>query len=136
MIRRPPRSTLFPYTTLFRSVLVNGRRVQPGSPSGGTPAVDLDFIPAELIQRVEILTGGASSTYGADAVGGVVNFILNDKYQGVKFTAEYGFYNHHNSNGIDSTVSSRPNYVLPPSSVNVGYNRDFSFLMGMNTPND
>ena len=117
-------------------VLVNGRRVQPGSPSGGTPAVDLDFIPAELIQRVEILTGGASSTYGADAVGGVVNFILNDKYQGVKFTAEYGFYNHHNSNGIDSTVSSRPNYVLPPSSVNVGYNRDFSFLMGMNTPND
>src|SRR5207237_779371 len=89
-------------------VLVNGRRVQPGSPSGGTPAVDLDFIPAELIQRVEILTGGASSTYGADAVGGVVNFILNDKYQGVKFTAEYGFYNHHNSNGIDSTTTAPP----------------------------
>src|SRR5207248_10670846 len=48
-------------------VLVNGRRVQPGSPSGGTPAVDLDFIPAEMIQCVEILIFGACTTYRADA---------------------------------------------------------------------
>ena len=58
-------------------VLVNGRRLPAGSPR--SVAADLNQIPAALIKRVEVLTGGASAVYGSDAVAGVVNFIMNDR---------------------------------------------------------
>src|SRR5882724_7211866 len=59
-------------------VLVDGRRLGQGSPYTfiQSPAPDLDQIPAGLVDRIEVVTGGASSVYGSDAVGGVVNFIL------------------------------------------------------------
>ena len=59
-------------------MLVNGRRLMPGDPDGGS-AADLNQIPLALVKRVEVLTGGASSVYGADAVAGVVNFIMDDR---------------------------------------------------------
>lgn len=61
-------------------VLVNGRRYV--SSSTDTAGVDTNLIPADWIDRVEIITGGASAIYGADAVSGVVNFILKKQYQG------------------------------------------------------
>ncbi|WP_439106044.1 TonB-dependent receptor domain-containing protein [Congregibacter sp.] len=61
-------------------VLVDGRRHVAGS--AGTQAVDVGSIPMQLIERVEVLTGGASAVYGADAVTGVVNFVLKDDYEG------------------------------------------------------
>jgi outer membrane receptor protein involved in Fe transport len=61
-------------------VLVNGRRHVAGV--GGSQAVDIGSIPQQLIERVEVLTGGASAIYGADAVTGVVNFILKDEFEG------------------------------------------------------
>ena len=60
-------------------VLINGRRAQPINP---TMVVDTNSIPAAAIQRVEMISGGASAVYGADAVGGVVNFILKDDFEG------------------------------------------------------
>lgn len=65
-------------------VLVNGRRFVAGIPTSAT--VDLNTIPADFIERVEILTGGASASYGSDAVAGVVNIILKKNFQGM--TAE------------------------------------------------
>ena len=62
-------------------VLMNGKRVTPTSSSG---VVDINSIPASLIKSVEVLTGGASSVYGSDAVAGVVNFILRDDFEGVE----------------------------------------------------
>src|SRR5690348_8071740 len=62
-------------------VLVNGHRVLD---------TDLNIIPAELVERVEVLNDGASATYGSDAIGGVVNFILRSNYQGAQFSADYG----------------------------------------------
>ena len=62
-------------------VLVNGRRLPYGSVN--TAAADLNQIPAPLIKRVEILTGGAGAVYGSDAVSGVVNFLMNDKFEAV-----------------------------------------------------
>ncbi|HVS77424.1 MAG TPA: TonB-dependent receptor [Steroidobacteraceae bacterium] len=61
--------------------LIDGKRVMPGSPLGG-PEADLNFIPQALIERVEVLTGGASSVYGSDAVAGVVNFIMKKDFNG------------------------------------------------------
>lgn len=62
--------------------VVNGRRHVAGVE--GTSAVDVGTIPSALIERVEVLTGGASAIYGADAVTGVVNFILKDDFEGVE----------------------------------------------------
>ena len=62
-------------------VLVNGRRYVSGVP--GDTAVDLNTIPTDFIERVELLTGGASATYGSDAVAGVVNIILKKNFNGV-----------------------------------------------------
>ncbi len=64
-------------------VLVNSRRFVPTFPDGGT--VDLNFIPVGLIDRVEVLTGGASAAYGSDALAGVINFILKEDFDGWEF---------------------------------------------------
>ncbi|HEY0627245.1 MAG TPA: TonB-dependent receptor [Allosphingosinicella sp.] len=79
--------------------LINGRRLLPGDPAPASgSAADINIIPASLLRRVEVLTGGASSTYGADAVAGVVNFIMDSNFTGVRLDAQYGFYQHNNTN--------------------------------------
>lgn len=67
-------------------VLINGRRGM-GSTGGGV--VDVNTIPASLIDRVEVITGGAATTYGADAVSGVVNFIMKNRFQGFELDAQH-----------------------------------------------
>ena len=62
------------------------------------------MVPTALVQRVELLTGGASSVYGADAVGGVVNFIIDKKFEGVKINGGYSFYNHKNDDSASQEV--------------------------------
>lgn len=62
-------------------ILVDGERVVPSSPTG---VVDINTIPAGLIDRIEVVTGGASAVYGSDAIAGVVNFILKDDYEGAE----------------------------------------------------
>ncbi|MGH8175437.1 MAG: TonB-dependent receptor domain-containing protein [Steroidobacter sp.] len=114
-------------------VLVNGRRLMPGDPTqNGNAAPDLNQIPAALIERVEVLTGGASAVYGADAVAGVVNFIMNDNFEGVRVDAHYGFYQHENSSGINDIVAAR-GFDTPDSSVMDGYSKDITFVMGVNS---
>lgn len=76
--------------TVRTLVLVNGRRHVPGGQ--GSAAVDINTIPNNMVKQVETLTGGASSVYGADAVTGVVNFILRDggDFDGIEFSAQSG----------------------------------------------
>jgi outer membrane receptor protein involved in Fe transport len=71
--------------------LIDGRR-QVGS-NGGSLAVDVDTIPRLLIENIEIVTGGASSVYGADAVSGVLNFVLRKDFEGLEIDANYGMIN-------------------------------------------
>jgi len=68
-------------------VLMDGLRLTPSNVSG---VVDLNTIPSALIENVEILTGGASSTYGSDAIAGVVNFRMKRDFEGVAVNAQYG----------------------------------------------
>lgn len=81
-------------------VLVNGRRLGIGSPYTfiQAPAPDLDQIPSALVERVEVLTGGASATYGSDAVAGVINFIMKKNFEGIQIDANYGSNWHENHN--------------------------------------
>jgi iron complex outermembrane recepter protein len=112
-------------------VLQDGRRLAPGAPDGRNFA-DLDQIPVELIERVEVLTGGASSTYGADAVAGVVNFIMNTHYEGVKLDVGYGMYQHSNHESLYSGIESAQGDATPPSEVNTGFNKNLAFTAGSN----
>jgi iron complex outermembrane recepter protein len=68
-------------------VLLDSKR-SPASSTQGT--VDVNTFPQGLIERVEVVTGGASAAYGSDAVGGVVNFVLNNKFRGLKMSYDYG----------------------------------------------
>ena len=77
-------------------VLVNGRRLQPGDPRQGAVA-DINFIPSALVKRVDVLTGGASSVYGADAVAGVVNFIMDTNFRGLRLDAQASTFMHYNN---------------------------------------
>lgn len=93
-------------------VLVNGRRVVPGDPNSS--AADINIIPGSMIKRVDVLTGGASSVYGADAVAGVVNFIMDTEFEGFRIDGQYSFYNHDNRAGsqIRNALNAR-NFGFP-----------------------
>src|SRR5438094_5599819 len=121
-------------------VLINWRRLPPGSPRSGSDsyAADLNPIPAPLIQRVELLTGGASAVYGSDAISGVVNFIMNDRFEGLQVNVDRSFYNHrqHDSQICD-IVAAR--HATNPSQFNVPGNvtrdgdiKNLSLLLGGN----
>src|SRR5690606_3459370 len=69
-------------------VLVNGRRQVAGIP--GSAAVDFNTIPVQMIERVEVITGGASAIYGSHALAGVINVILRDDFDGTEFGYQYG----------------------------------------------
>jgi iron complex outermembrane receptor protein len=71
-------------------VLLNGRRMANFASPGDAAGVDLNTIPAAAIQRVEVLLDGASSLYGSDAIGGVINFITRRDYQGAEVNVSAG----------------------------------------------
>src|SRR6266513_349579 len=117
-------------------VLINGRRLPPGSPRSGSDsyAADLNQIPAPLIQRVELLTGGASAVYGSDAISGVVNFIMNDRFEGLQIDVDRSFYNHQQHNSVASVVEARsasnPSQFQVPGNVGAdGAIKNISLLM-------
>lgn len=69
-------------------VLINGRRMAPFGLDSA--AVDINAIPMEAIERIDVLTDGASSIYGSDAMAGVINFILRKDFEGIELNADFG----------------------------------------------
>lgn len=124
-------------------VLINGRRFQPASiVNGGAPLADLNTIPITLVERVEVLTGGASAVYGADAVGGVVNFIMRKDFEGVEVGVQYGITDHENDDAV-SRERIRVREALNPTEfrrpnehVNDGRTINVWGVMGANTADD
>lgn len=116
-------------------VLVNGRRLGPGDPE--TPNPDINVIPSAIVSRVDVLTGGASSVYGSDAVSGVVNFIMDTELTGIRMDAQYSFYQHNNRHEgagdglIDGPLGLRArNFGFPTGSVADGGTFDVSVAFG------
>ena len=74
-------------------VLLDGRRLTDASAAaaGGGDFTDVNLFPSALVKRIEILKDGASAIYGTEAIGGVVNVILDQEFQGFEFSARYGF---------------------------------------------
>jgi outer membrane receptor protein involved in Fe transport len=119
-------------------VLVNSRRLGLGDPNTGdpNPAPDLDQIPVALIDHVEVLTGGASATYGSDAVGGVVNFIMKHDFEGVQVDGTFGIDEHDNHNIALQQAISLVGSTPATGSKWDGKNDDFSVIFGANAPDD
>jgi iron complex outermembrane receptor protein len=112
-------------------VLINGRRLQAGDPAQSVPVADINFIPAAIVRRVDVLTGGASSVYGADAVSGVVNFIMDTEFEGIRLDGQYSFYQHENdtSNQVVQELVRR-NFANPGNNVADGGTMDLSGAIG------
>lgn len=88
-------------------VLVDGKRLPYGSPTQGGIASDINLVPAQLVERVEITTGGASAIYGSDAVAGVANFILRKDFEGFEIDGLFGFAQSGNgSEGVQAATIS------------------------------
>ena len=125
-------------------VLMNGRRLPIGTTNqGGNSAPDVNQIPAALIKRVEVLTGGASAVYGSDAVSGVVNFVMNDKFEGFQLELNHSFFNHKQKNpsGIADIVAGRAatnpsQFAVPGDKSADGKETNLSMLLGGNFAGD
>ncbi len=102
--------------------LLNGRRMASGD--AFATSADLNFIPSALVKRVDILTGGASSAYGADAVAGVVNFVLDTEFDGFQGEAQWNGFQHNNDNTQAQQINTARGYTAPSGNTwnNGGYN--------------
>lgn len=90
-------------------VLIDGRRVVAGVP--GSAQVDLSMIPSSFIERVDVLTGGASAVYGSDAVAGVVNFIYRKNFEGVQLNAQTGISEQGDDNQYSANLTAGGNFA-------------------------
>jgi iron complex outermembrane receptor protein len=123
-------------------VLIDNRRLMPGDPTSSLiVAADLNFIPSALVERVDVLTGGASATYGADAVAGVVNFVMLKNFEGVRIDAQYSGYQHDNDNSGAQNVlrTAAKTAILPsqfaiPGNLFEGEGSEVSLVLGVNAP--
>jgi outer membrane cobalamin receptor len=108
--------------------LLNGKRMQPGSI--WSEVADVGQIPVQLLERVDVLTGGASAVYGSDAVAGVVNFITR-KVNGVEVSVSTGGYRHDNDgkNVVIAPLKAK-NFPYPTGTANDGDTDSFSMIMG------
>ncbi|WP_327466563.1 TonB-dependent receptor plug domain-containing protein [Sphingopyxis sp.] len=91
---------LGPQRTLL---LVDGRRIAPSSVIGAT---DTNLIPQDLVKRVDVVTGGASAAYGSDAVSGVVNFILDTRFEGLRGEVVGGISNYGDGRTFKASVTA------------------------------
>jgi iron complex outermembrane receptor protein len=126
-------------------VLIDGKRLQPGDPggAGNDPEPDINFIPPQLIDRVEVLTGGASAVYGSDAVAGVVNFIMKKNFQGLEIDAETSIGEHENNNAqvraanaVAVNTFGLPSLNLPSGATWAGQRHTVTIIGGVNSPDD
>ena len=116
-------------------VLVDGKRLMPGDTGiiAGS-AADLNQIPEALVDRVELVTGGASAVYGSDAVAGVVNFIMKKDFQGLQIDTEYRFAQHDEHDGNLQNLERAAGITPPSGSVTDGAIWEITAVAGANAP--
>ena len=100
-------------------VLVNGRRHVAGEPNSA--AVDINSIPTDLIERVDVLTGGASAVYGADGVSGVVNFILKRDFDGFSARSQFGISSQGDAGNRFASVAIGRNFADGRANLTLAY---------------
>lgn len=89
-------------------VLVNGRRQVTSTP--GIERIDVNTIPSDLVERIDIVTGGNSAVYGSDAVAGVVNFVLQDDFEGVRLRGQSGISSRGDRGSYFASITAGKNF--------------------------
>ncbi len=108
-------------------VLVDGHRITPVGTNAS--AVDVDIIPTSILERVDIVTDGGSSLYGADAVSGVINFITKKKFDGIRIDADYGFGTTLTSyNEWNASITAGTSWKTGNAYISVGHNYNSNVL--------
>ncbi|WP_260928107.1 TonB-dependent receptor [Novosphingobium sp. 9] len=107
-------------------LLIDGRRMLPQQ------AVDTNFVPSSLIDRIDVVTGGASAVYGSDAVSGVVNFVLKKDLDGFRMDFQNSLFQHNNNNSYLRGIVAGQGYATAPSSVVDGGKLDVNASFGKN----
>ena len=110
--------------------LIDGRRLPFGDSS--TTSANINVVPTQLVERIEIITGGASAVYGSDAVAGVANFILKDDYEGLEIDIQGGFHQAGNSSRLAEGILAAAQEPIPDSTTD-GRELQLSVTMGANT---
>ncbi len=113
-------------------VLVNGRRLPAGSSLQGGIGADVNQIPSALVQSIEVLTGGASVTYGSDAVAGVVNFLMKKDFEGVQLDYQFSQYSHHNDSRKWQRIVGEAGYPFADGTETDGDTSSASLVVGTN----
>ena len=115
-------------------VLIDGKRLGTGDPNTANPnpAPDLDQIPVALIERIDVVTGGASAVYGSDAVAGVVNFIMKKNFEGIQADVQIGADRINNHNDYFQSLAAKAGIPIPTGSGTTGRNKSFSLTAGTN----
>jgi iron complex outermembrane receptor protein len=111
-------------------VLIDGKRLPFGSPFSSSANVDM--VPARMVERVDIVTSGASAVYGSDAVAGVVNFITKRDFEGFEFDYQYSTNYNKNSNGYMQNLLAEAEF-FDPGATTAGEASLMSVLMGVNS---
>ncbi len=107
--------------------LVNGQRLPPGSAESS----DISIVPAAVIKRVDLLTGGASAVYGSDAIAGVVNFVLDTDFEGVSLNAGTSAYQHDNGNTYMQGLMDSRGFKYPKGNTGFdGASRNIDLAVG------
>lgn len=113
-------------------VLINGRRMPAGSPLQDGTGADVNQIPGALVQSIEVLTGGASVTYGSDAVAGVVNFLMKKDFEGVQLDYQFSQYSHHNDSRKWQRIVGEAGYPFADGTETDGDTSSASLVAGTN----
>ncbi len=113
-------------------VLVDGKRLPYGSPTQGGFASDINLVPAQLVERVEITTGGGSAVYGSDAIAGVANFIMRKDFEGFEIDGLFGFAQSGNGSELAQSLISGAGFDPVTGSVTDNETYDISGIMGAN----
>lgn len=100
-------------------VLVDGRRHVAGLP--GTAAVDINTIPTDLIERIDVVTGGVSAVYGADAVSGVVNFVLKRNFDGISARGQIGIPQQGDAGTRFAAITAGKNFAGDRANISLSY---------------
>lgn len=110
-------------------VLVDGKRFVPYDDKG---IVDLNMIPSALVQRVEVVTGGASAVYGSDAIAGVVNFIMKKDFEGIEADVQYGLTEQGDGSTWSGSLTGGTNFADGRGNItaNVSYSKTKAVYQG------
>ena len=112
-------------------VLTNGHRMGFGDVFELAP--DINQVPGALIERIEVLTGGASSTYGSDAMSGVINFIMKKDFEGVQVDYQYSAYQHNQGDDAVQAQIAANGFQQAPDSVWDGDTQNINITMGVSS---